>query len=382
MHDRVLGIAVIGAGLQGYRRAEALRQSPSARLVAAASKVPAHAADLTMRYGGRAVTGWQAAVTVDEVDAVLICTPPDSHLEIGLAAIEAGKHVLCEKPMARTAQDAQRLVDVGRAAGLVVRCGFNHRFHPAVAELRRRFDTGSLGQAYFLRCAYGIAGRPGYAAEWRCDPAVVSGGHLVEQGIHAIDLAQWFLGPVTEVTAACGQQHWPIAPLEDNAMVLTRHESGATASIHASLTQWVNVFRFELGCADAVAVLDGLGGSYGEERLSVWRRADGPFSAETVSFRGQDPSWRAEFDEFLRQIAGAGAAVPAGDLAHPGVSALHVVEAAYAADRERTWRRLQPGGPSGIALADAKVAPAPSVDGGLVEPTATVDHEPPPGGQR
>ena len=323
----------MGTGLQGRRRAAAIQQLPSLRLTVVASRSPDDAADFARQHGARAARDWAEAVASDDVDAVLVCTPPDSHAEITLAAVAAGKHVLCEKPMARTSTEAAAMVAAGERAGVVVGCGFNHRYHPAVAALAELVRRGELGRPYHLRCAYGITGRAGYEQEWRFDPRVVSGGHLMEQGIHAIDLAQWLLGEVTAITATCATQHWPTAPLEDNATVLMRFGSGAVAEIHSSLTQWVNLFRLELGGAQAFAVVEGLGGGYGDETLTVWRRTDGPFAADRTAFRGADQSWHRELAEFVRRISD-------GDLVqnpHPGVSSLRLVELAYQADQQQAW---------------------------------------------
>ncbi len=328
-----LRVAIVGTGLQGHRRATAILQLPSLRLAAVASRCRDDATEFARQYHAAAARDWSEAVVAENVNAVLVCTPPDSHAEIALAAIAAGKHVLCEKPMARTSAEAADMVAAGERAGVVVSCGFNHRYHPAVAALAQLVRDGALGRPYQLRCAYGIAGRPGYEGEWRFDPQVVSGGHLMEQGIHAIDLAQWLLGEVSAITATCATQHWPSAGLEDNAVVLLRFSSGAVAEIHSSLTQWVNLFRVEIGGEHAFAVAEGLGGGYGDETLTVWRRTDGPFAAERTVFRGVDQSWRLELAEFVRQIS-------AGELvrhAHPGVSSLRLVELAYQADRQQIW---------------------------------------------
>jgi predicted dehydrogenase len=293
------------------------------------------AVEFCRRHGGTPIGCWEDLVSSDDVDVVFVCTPPDSHAAIAIAALEAGKHVLCEKPLARTSEEARRMVQVATQTGLVLKCGFNHRHHPALALLKQRLADGDLGQPLVLRCTYGIAGRPGYEREWRCDPQVVSGGHLVEQGIHAIDLAAWLLGPVVEVTGATGTFVWDMAPLEDNAIALLRCRSGALAVVHASLTQWENLFRLELSCSRAVATVIGLGGSYGDERLEVAYRTAREFRSDTTTFRGADRSWAGEWREFVRLL---GQREVDGGL--DGQAALAVVEAVYLADASRTWVRM------------------------------------------
>lgn len=283
-------------------------------------------------HGGDAVAHWRDLMEDGDLDIVIVATPPDSHADITHAALAAGKHVLCEKPLARTAAEAREMYAAALKHDRFLRCGFNHRFHPAVLRLKELVTEGSLGTPITLRCAYGIAGREGTAKEWRSDPAVVSGGQLMEQGIHAIDLAAWLLGGITEVTGATGTFAFPMHPLEDNAVVLLRTGSGAVATLHSSLTQWVNLFRLELSLTGGLVVVEGLGAAYGEHRLEVWPRTTGPFEAQTTWFRGADRSWAAEWQSFVAELRAG------GPWEYPDpAAAIDIVEAVYRADRERRW---------------------------------------------
>ena len=129
---------------------------------------------------------------------------------------------------------------------MTLKCGFNHRHHPAIWEAKRLLDQGSIGKPLFARCVYGICGRPGYENEWRADPAQAAGGQFIEQGTHAIDLFRWFLGEVAEVACMTGVRFFEKQTLDDNAMAVFRMASGALASVHSSLTQWKNLFSFEV----------------------------------------------------------------------------------------------------------------------------------------
>src|SRR5205814_6801059 len=113
------------------------------------------------------------------------------------------------------------------------------------------------------------------------------------QGVHALDLFRWFMGDVVEVHGLIATYHWQIAPLEDNAFALLRCASGATASLHASWTQWKNLFSFEVTGRDGYLIVEGLGGSYGDETLRVGRRALGGGAPEEIALRfpGEDSSW-------------------------------------------------------------------------------------------
>src|SRR5258708_428425 len=253
-------IAIIGAGLQGNRRAQALVGLPGAELVIVTAKERSSAEPLATRMHCAASAGWEDVVRRKDIDVVVVCTPPDTHAAITLAALHEGKHVRCEKPLARTTAEGEAMVAAAREKGLVLKCGFNHRHHPGVMAAKKQFDSGAIGDPIFLRAVYGICGRPGYEKEWRADPRITSGGQLMEQGIHVIDLFRWFLGEIQDVTAVAETSYWPIAPLEDNAFVTCRTRAGVPASLHSSLTQWKNIFSFEVYGKEGYLAVEGLGG--------------------------------------------------------------------------------------------------------------------------
>lgn len=324
-------VGIVGAGLQARRRAPALKSVPGTELAVISSAHLATAEALAGEFGCEAAEGWQWVAKRDDLDAILVCTPPDLHRAIALAALKSGKHVLCEKPLARTPEEAHDMVAAARETGRVLKCGFNHRYHPGVLRARQWVREGGTGELIFVRCRYGICGRPGYEQEWRADPAIVGGGQLMEQGIHAVDLARSFLGEFQDVTGFIGTHYWPTAPLEDNGFALYRTAAGQVAFVHASITQWKNLFSFELFGRDGYATVEGLGGSYGNERVTLGRRAfDAPFAEEVIEFRGADTSWKTEWLEFVRAIEerrepdGSGA---------DGAAAIRLVLGAYEAAR-------------------------------------------------
>ena len=153
----------------------------------------------------------------------------------------------------------------------------------------------------------------------------------MEQGIHVIDLFRWFLGEIRDVTAVAETCYWPIAPLEDNAFVTCRTGAGVPASLHSSLTQWKNIFSFEVYGKEGYLAVEGLGGGYGTEKLITGRTVfDRPFAYETTEFRGGDISWKDEWLAFVNAIDTGAAVVGSGT---DGVEALRIVFAAYEAAR-------------------------------------------------
>jgi predicted dehydrogenase len=327
-------VAFIGAGLQTRRRAPVVQQSPDDVLVEIVGHEHAPAGGLAGQLGCDWGTDWRRTVERKDIDAVVVTTPPHVHAEISIAALESGKHVLCEKPLCRTLEEAQAMLDAASRAGRVLKCGFNHRHHPAVLEARHRFEAGEFGRPISGRCRYGICGRPGYEHEWRADPARAAGGQYAEQGVHGIDLFRWFLGDLAEVSCMTAVGYFRAQPLEDNGMALFRSADGALAMLHASLTQWENLFSFEILGDEGYFRVEGLGATYGTEKLYVGKRDfSAPFADLVIQYRGGDSSWQAEWREFKAAIAEG--REPLGN-GHDGLEAVRATVASYHAEATRS----------------------------------------------
>ena len=312
--NRPLGVAIVGCGLIGRKRAAALE---GARLVACADSSPERASALAREAPGVvALDRWEEAIDRPDVDLVVVATTNDSLTPIAIAAVEAGKHVLVEKPAARSVGELDRLVAVSERHDQRVRVGFNHRYHPAFREARQLVDQNALGPLMFVRGRYGHGGRVGYEREWRADPAKAGGGELIDQGVHLIDLASWFLGSFSHVHGVATTYFWNM-PVDDNAFLTLRTSTGQTAFLHVSCTEWKNLFSFEIYGKNGKVAIDGLGGSYGVERLAFYRMLPemGPPETTIFEYPGGDRSWAVEFADFLDDIrlgrepsAGLGAA--------------------------------------------------------------------------
>lgn len=327
--SKIKNVVIIGAGLQGNRRLPALLEDRRFKVTWVVDRVIRKAETMARRCYARYATDWHQAIGDKDVDVVLVLTYPDSHAEISIGALYAGKDVLCEKPLARTIDEAKDIVRTAKKTKRILKCGFNHRHHPGVAEAYRLFKQGVIGKPVFGRSRYGIAGRVGLEKEWRSDPKIVSGGQLMEQGIHLVDLFRWFLGEIDRVTGFTYAGHWPIEPLEDNGFALLQNHNGVVASIHSSLTQWTNLFEFEIYGEKGSLSVSGLNGSYGTEKLTVSvHEANKPFTHKEIEYRGNDVSWKNEWDEFARSISKRES--PPGD-AVDGLRAMEIVSAVYKA---------------------------------------------------
>jgi predicted dehydrogenase len=320
-----IGVAIIGCGLIGAKRARALE---GARLIACADIDIARARTLASLSDGCVATDdWRAAVLHPGVDAVIVATPHDSLAAATRAAIEAGKHVLVEKPAARHVDELRPLVDLPGRHDVRVRVGFNHRYHRAFRKARELVDGSALGPLMFLRARYGHGGRSGYEKEWRAQPELSGGGELIDQGVHIIDLARWFLGDFSKVEGFAGTFYWDM-PVDDNGFLLLRTPENRTAFLHASCTEWKNTFSFELYGRMGKLQVDGLGGSYGLERLTWYRMLPqmGPPETTIWEYPMADDSWAYEVNEFLDDIRlGRNPQPGLGD----AVAALEIVDRIY-----------------------------------------------------
>jgi len=325
-------IGIVGAGLQAGRRAPVFSKLPGLELKVISAEHPANAKALASKFGCEYAVGWEWVGKRDDLDAILVCTPPHLHEPISILAMQTGKHVLCEKPLARTLEECQKMIRVSKETGRVLKCGFNHRHHPAILEARRQVDEGKIGKLLFVRSRYGITGEPGREKEWRADPAKASGGHLMEQGIHIVDLARWFLGEFEQVACFRDTQYWPLGEMEDNAFMMMRAKDGKLASLHTSLLQWKNLFSFEIFGEEGFLEAEGLGGSYGIEKLHFCPRTfRKPFEVSTTEFRGDDPSWLWEWQEFASAVREKRS--PLGS-AEDGMEAMRLVFEAYRSSDE------------------------------------------------
>lgn len=317
-----MNAAIIGCGLIGEKRARALAD---VKLLVCADLQLARAEHVARSAPDAVATSdWREAISNSAVDVVVIATAHDSLARIARAAIEAGKHVLIEKPAARRAEELRDLPLLAEKYGVRVHVGFNHRYHRAFRQARLLVDSQKLGPLMFLRARYGHGGRIGYEKEWRANPAISGGGELIDQGVHLIDLARWFLGEFPHVDGSAQTYFWDM-PVEDNGFMLLKTAQKQVAFLHASCTEWKNLFSWELYGRNGKLQIDGLGGSYGEERLA-WHKMlpeMGPPETTTWEYPGPDDSWQVEMSEFLEDLRlGRAPSVGLKD----AIAALEVVE--------------------------------------------------------
>ena len=318
-------VAIIGCGRVGQKRAEALA---GAELAACVDPRLGRAEQLARSARDCVAFGdWRYVMDDRTIAAVIVATPHDSLAAISAAAVSYGKHVLVEKPAAKRADELRGLTEEAQRCKTLIRVGFNHRYHRAVRKAKELVDTGVLGPLLFVRARYGHGGRLGYEREWRAQPEISGGGELIDQGVHIIDLARWFLGEFVQVDGSAHTYFWDM-PVDDNAFLLLKTASRQVAFLHASCTEWKNTFSFEICGRSGKLHIEGLGGSYGLERLTWYRMLPemGPPETTIWEFPMADDSWAVEMQEFLDDIRLK--RQPSAGL-RDAVAALQVVEKIY-----------------------------------------------------
>ena len=321
-----MNYAIIGCGLIGKKRLAGL--PAGSKLVVACDTNLARAEELVkLAKSGRAVADFKLAVADPQVEVVFVSTLNSTLAPIALAAVKNGKHVLVEKPAAVSVSELNRLEAAARKTGALIRVGYNHRYHPAGLKALEIFRSGALGPMMFVRGRYGQGGRVGYEKEWRADPKLSGGGELIDQGVHLIDLAGIFLGEFTTVEGHAATYFWKM-PVDDNAFLSLRNAAGNTAWLQVSCSEWKNLFSLEIYGRDAKLHWEGLGGSYGVERLTYYKMLPqmGPPETTVYEFPRGDESWKIEMAEFVEDIKRKRTPVPGLKEAK---AALAVVEKIY-----------------------------------------------------
>jgi predicted dehydrogenase len=337
---------LIGAGEIGALRSRALERLPGSSLVLASDLDAVRAS----RVAPEGVREPERLLDRADIDAILVCTPPNLHETQVLAALEAGKHVLCEKPLAPSPEAARRMVEEARRRRLVLATGFNQRYFPNLRCVKQFIDEGRIGRTLHVRAYAGHRGLSEFRSSAEHDPAVIGGGALMDNGIHLIDHVRYLAGEFDRVQGFASEAVWKIAGAEDNGVALLTAADGRWASLHASWTEWRG-YRFwvqvygETGAVRAwyVPLYAELTEVDGEGRPRRRERRFFPGANLREKLRGWQAivleSFTDELRDFVRRVEGA--AAPAAT----GFDGFRAVEIAHAV--RRSWDSRSP-----VALSD------------------------------
>jgi len=297
-----MNVGIIGCGVVGIKRAQALGDH---QLLIAVDVDITKAERMARSYGNHYTkfsTNPLHAIFNKDVELIIISTTNDHLAHLTLESVIHGKHVLVEKPAGRNLKEILPIIREAEKKKVFVKVGFNHRFHPSLMKAKEMVKSDLLGELMFVRGRYGHGGRLGYEKEWRSDPEKSGGGELIDQGVHLIDLSRWFLGDLRVENGYINTYFWDM-PVEDNAFLMLKSvKTNKVAWLHASCTEWKNMFSFEIYGKKGKLMIDGLGGSYGTEKLTYYQMHPQMGIPDVTEWRYDnviDYSWKLEFDYFI-----------------------------------------------------------------------------------
>lgn len=243
------------------------------------------------------------------IDAVFICTPNYLNKLLTIQALQAGKHVFCEKPPAFNSSEVEKILHVEKESGKTLMYGFNHRHHGSIKYMKSLLDTKEYGKVLWMRGRYGKSVEKTFYDNWRSKKKLAGGGILLDQGIHMLDLFLYLGDDFDDVHAVVSNLYWKL-DVEDNVFAtLQNTKTGLVASLHSTMTQWRHLFSLEIFLEKGYMALNGLktsSNTYGDEILAVVKnRSRAPAATwedeERITYH-TDQSWASEIDEFFTAI--------------------------------------------------------------------------------
>jgi predicted dehydrogenase len=340
--EEELRVGLIGAGGIAQSYVRVLEGVAGARITAVADLKGRAASALAEAVRGTAYPSHRALLEEADVDAVLVCTPPSTHPEIVLQAIERGVHVLCEKPLAIDVESAAAMVAAAQAAEVVFTMAAKFRFVDDVIRARQIVGSGILGELIVLENAF--ASRVDMNRKWNADPAVAGGGVLIDNGTHSVDIVRYFLGPIAQVMAVEGKRVQHLA-VEDTASMLLRTPDGilGTVDLSWSVDRVTDTYLTLYGSEGTISV-----GWKGAR----YRQASSPEWVEFGSGYDKISCMGAQVENFCAAIRGE---EPIAVTADDAIASVGVIEAAYASLERNDWISVRDL-PGGEAAAGEQVA--------------------------
>jgi predicted dehydrogenase len=322
-----LQVAVVGAGGIAQTWGQAFAAAASVDLVAVADTRLDAAKALAEPAGAAAVPDMDTLLTVPGVDAVLICTPPATHPALAIAAAEAGRHVLCEKPLAVGIDEALSMLAASDKAGVVLSMASKFRFVEDLVRARSLITGGSLGKPLLFNNAF--VSRVDMAGRWNADPALSGGGVLIDNGTHSVDIARYLLGPLTRVFASAQDETG--LGVDDTTRLLLESAGGAlgTATVSWTATSFANTYVEVIGTDGVVRV--------GWSR-SRFRRASSPTWEDLGTGYDKVAAHVRQLDTFAAAVAGEGELLIDGDDALASVAA---IDAAHRSLQSGAWEEVR-----------------------------------------
>jgi predicted dehydrogenase len=237
--------AVLGCGRMGARRIKTIQENQDSELVCVSDTVETLGRKLANEAGCEYLEDFRQAATRHDVDVVIVSLPNKFHYEATVLALRKGKHVFCEKPMARNPQEACEMVKNAKENGRYIKVGSNLRYFPNVMKAKELVERKTLGELLFIRGWIGHYGK-NKLGTWFLDADMAGGGTFLDNGCHILDLTRWFMGEVSECMGLVTTAYWPIAPLDDVGLGIFKFPDGKLAFIQSSWVDFAEYMYMEI----------------------------------------------------------------------------------------------------------------------------------------
>ncbi len=320
---------LIGAGGIAQSYVQAFGKSAIAQLVGVADVRPEAAAALADRASCLSFDSYEAMANAVDLDAVIICTPPITHLDISCYFLERGVHVLCEKPLSIDVASARVMLNTAKETGKILTMASKFRYVDDVIRAKNLVESGILGEIVLFENAF--TSRVDMGSRWNANPKISGGGVLIDNGTHSVDIMRYFLGPLAEVQVVEGKRIQGLA-VEDTVRIFVKSASGVVGnvdlswSINKDLDSYIRIY----GSQGTISI---------GWKESKYRQSTSP---EWIVFgRGYDKvqAFTSQIENFAKAIRGEEALLITSE---DGFASVEVIEAAYAAMRRDQWMSIDP----------------------------------------
>lgn len=269
--DRVYRFGIVGCGVISTTHAKCIDELPGAELVAVCDIIEEKARLLAAKYPAEVYTDYRRMFERSDIDVVNVTTPSGRHAEVAIAAAQAGKHVIVEKPMDVTLAQADAMIDAAAKAGVKLCVISQHRFDPPVVALKKAIDENKLGQLNFGGSHTKWYRSQDYydSGEWRGTWALDGGGALINQSIHYVDLLTYMMGPVAEISAYTATRAHERIEVEDIAVAALKFKSGALGLLEGNTAAYPGLCaRLDIYGSDGSVVIE-------NDRVKDWNLRSG-----------------------------------------------------------------------------------------------------------
>lgn len=259
MSNKKYGFAIIGAGIIGQTHADRLLGVEKGKLAVIFDRTEAKAKSIAMKYDSDWSTDFDAVLAREDVDVVNICLPSGMHAQYAIAAAKAGKHVITEKPIDISAENALAMIDTCREAGVKLAVISQHRLQDSTQQVKKDIESGKLGKLIIGTGAINWYRSQDYydSGSWRGTWAFDGGGALMNQGVHTVDVLQYLMGPIESVYAHCETLGHDRIEVEDAAVATLRFKNGAIGTLVATTCAYPGLStRVEIFGKDGSAVIE------------------------------------------------------------------------------------------------------------------------------